>query len=303
MKSDNIIWTKGEFLKEHKANISMLSPSSQFGLNVFEGIRCYNSIDNSKLFLFKLDDHIDRLYDSAESLKLKIIMNRRDLKEQIISTIIKNKFKQDSIIRVTAYVDEAGSWTQNYNCEIIIIPRLYGRAYENKKSLSLYLNKWERITENSMPPTIKCGANYINSRIAHLDAIKNGFDTALLINNNGTISESTGACFFGVKNNELITPPISSSILDSITRKTIIKISKEILNIHTEIREVNIEEIELFEEIFLCGTSIEIFPVSKINKKQIGNNETGKLTSKLQETYFSVVRGGNKNYNNWITQI
>lgn len=89
MKSDNIIWTKGEFLKEHKANISMLSPSSQFGLNVFEGIRCYNSIDNSKLFLFKLDDHIDRLYDSAESLKLKIIMNRRDLKEQIISTIIK----------------------------------------------------------------------------------------------------------------------------------------------------------------------------------------------------------------------
>ena len=88
-----------------------------------------------------------------------------------------------------------------------------------------------------MPPTIKCGANYINSRLAHLDAVKNGFDTALLINNNGTISESTGACFFGIKNNKLITPPISSSILDSITRKTIIQISKKLLNINTEIRK------------------------------------------------------------------
>ena len=154
-----------------------------------------------------------------------------------------------------------------------------------------------------MPPTIKCGANYINSRLAHLDAVKNGFDTALLINNNGTISESTGACFFGIKNNKLITPPISSSILDSITRKTIIQISKELLNINTEIREVKLEEIELFEEIFLCGTSIEIFPVAKINKKQIGNNKVGILTSKLQEIYFSLVRGGHKNYNNWITQI
>ena len=172
-----------------------------------------------------------------------------------------------------------------------------------KKSLNLYLSKWERINENSMPPTIKCGANYINSRLAHLDAVKNGFDTALLINNNGTISESTGACFFGIKNNKLITPPISSSILDSITRKTIIQISKELLNINTEIREVKLEEIELFEEIFLCGTSIEIFPVAKINKKQIGNNKAGILDSKLQEIYFSLVRGGHKNYNNWITQI
>ena len=301
MKEEIIYWNKGEFKIESELTISLLSPTSQFGLNVFEGIRCYKNKDH--MLLFRLNDHIDRLYNSANQIGVRIKESKDELKKIIISLIKKNNFSSDIILRVILYVDQKGSWSQNYDGEILVIPKEYNRAYEKKKSLNLYLSKWERINENSMPPTIKCGANYINSRLAHLDAVKNGFDTALLINNNGTISESTGACFFGIKNNKLITPPISSSILDSITRKTIIQISKELLNINTEIREVKLEEIELFEEIFLCGTSIEIFPVAKINKKQIGNNEAGILTSKLQEIYFSLVRGGHKNYNNWITQI
>ena len=301
MKGEIIYWNKGEFKIESELTISLLSPTSQFGLNVFEGIRCYKNKDH--MLLFRLNDHIDRLYNSANQIGVRIKESKDELKKIIISLIKKNNFSSDIILRVILYVDQKGSWSQNYDGEILVIPKEYNRAYEKKKSLNLYLSKWERINENSMPPTIKCGANYINSRFAHLDAVKNGFDTALLINNNGTISESTGACFFGIKNNKLITPPISSSILDSITRKTIIQISKELLNINTEIREVELEEIELFEEIFLCGTSIEIFPVAKINKKQIGNNKAGILTSKLQEIYFSLVRGGHKNYNNWITQI
>lgn len=301
MKEEIIYWNKGEFKIESELTISLLSPTSQFGLNVFEGIRCYKNKDH--MLLFRLNDHIDRLYNSAYQIGVRIKESKDELKKIIISLIKKNNFSSDIILRVILYVDQKGSWSQNYDGEILVIPKEYNRAYEKKKSLNLYLSKWERINENSMPPTIKCGANYINSRLAHLDAVKNGFDTALLINNNGTISESTGACFFGIKNNKLITPPISSSILDSITRKTIIQISKELLNINTEIREVELEEIELFEEIFLCGTSIEIFPVAKVNKKQIGNNKAGILTSKLQEIYFSLVRGGHKNYNNWITQI
>jgi len=301
MKEEIIYWNKGEFKIESELSISLLSPTSQFGLNVFEGIRCYKNKDH--MLLFRLNDHIDRLYNSANQIGVRIKESKDELKKIIISLVKKNNFSSDIILRVILYVDQKGSWSQNYDGEILVIPKEYNRAYEKKKSLNLYLSKWERINENSMPPTIKCGANYINSRLAHLDAVKNGFDTALLINNNGTISESTGACFFGIKNNKLITPPISSSILDSITRKTIIQISKELLNINTEIREVQLEEIELFEEIFLCGTSIEIFPVAKINKKQIGNNEAGILTSKLQEIYFLLVRGGHKKYNNWITQI
>ena len=301
MKEEIIYWNKGEFKIESELTISLLSPTSQFGLNVFEGIRCYKNKDH--MLLFRLKYNIDRLYNSENKIGVRIKESKDELKKIIISLIKKNNFSSDIILRVILYVDQKGSWSQNYDGEILVIPKEYNRAYEKKKSLNLYLSKWERINENSMPPTIKCGANYINSRLAHLDAVKNGFDTALLINNNGTISESTGACFFGIKNNKLITPPISSSILDSITRKTIIQISKELLNINTEIREVKLEEIELFEEIFLCGTSIEIFPVAKINKKQIGNNKAGILTSKLQEIYFSLVRGGHKNYNNWITQI
>jgi branched-chain amino acid aminotransferase len=299
-KSNYTVWTKGKFLQENQAYISMLSPSSQFGLNVFEGIRCYKSLNDSELFIFRLDDHIDRLYNSAESLNLKITMNKKDLKEKIILTIIKNKFQQDSIIRVIAYVDEAGSWTQNYNCEVIIIPRLYGRAYEDKSSLTLSLSDWERINLNSMPPKIKAGANYINSRYAHIDAVNKGFDTALLLNNKGSISESTGSCIFIVKGNKLITPPISSSILDSITRKTVIKIATEVNNLQVDIREIKKDEVLQADEVFLCGTSIEIFPVSRINNSKYDSSD---ITSKIRDIYLSLVRGKLEEYGKWLTPV
>ena len=297
-KSNNIVWTKGQFLQENKAYIPMLSPSSQFGLNVFEGIRCYKSLNDSQLFIFRLDDHIDRLYDSAESLKLKITMNKKDLKEKIILTILKNKFKEDSIIRVIAYVDEAGSWTQNYNCEVIIVPRLYGRAYEDKSSLTLSLSDWERINLNSMPPKIKAGANYINSRYAHIDAVNKGFDTALLLNNKGSISESTGSCIFIVKGNKIITPPISSSILDSITRKTVLKIATKVNNLEVDIREIKKDEVLQADEVFLCGTSIEIFPVSRINNSKY---DSSVIKGKIKDMYLSLVRGKLQEYSKWLT--
>ena len=300
IKFNNIVWTKGQFLPENKAYISILSPSSQFGLNVFEGIRCYKSLNDSQLYIFRLDDHIDRLYDSAESLNLKISINKKVLKEKIISTIIKNKFKQDTIIRVIAYVDQAGSWTKNYNCEVIIIPRLYGRAYEDKSSLTLRLSDWERININSMPPKIKAGANYINSRYAHLDAVNKGFDTALLLNNKGFISESTGSCIFIVSGNKIITPPISSSILDSITRKTVIKIATKVNNLLVDVREIKKDEVLKADEVFLCGTSIEIFPVTRINNSKYVSSE---ITSKIRESYMSIVRGKLEEYGKWLTPV
>lgn len=298
MESNYLVWTRGKFCNENEVDISILSPSSQFGLNVFEGIRCYSSPDNEELFFFRLDDHIDRLYNSAECIDLKIKMSKKDLKEKIILTVKKNKLKKDSIVRVIAYVDEKGSWTQNYNCEIIIIPRIYGRAYENKSSLSLSLSNWERINKNSMPPKIKAGANYINSRYAHIDAVKKGYDTALLINNNGSISESTGSCIFMVKDNRIITTPISSSILDSITRKTIIEIAKKINNLSVDVKEIEKDEILNADEVFLCGTSIEIFPVSKINNSKYHSNE---ITYNIRDTYLSLVRGNFKEYYKWLT--
>lgn len=300
MDSNNIVWIKGKFINENKASINIFSPSSQFGLNVFEGIRCYSSFDNSQLFFFRLDDHINRLYNSAASLDLKIKMKEDDLKEKIIETIKKNKFKKDSIVRVIAYVDQKGSWTQKYDCEIVVLPRQYARAFENKSTIALYLSNWERININSMPPKIKAGANYINSRYAHIDAIKKGFDTALLLNNNGTISESTGSCIFMVKENKLVTTPLTSSILDSITRKTIIEIAKKINNLEVDVREIQKDELLNADEVFLCGTSIEVFPVSKINNTEYNSY---KITNKIRDSYLSLVRGSYKEFYKWLTPI
>jgi branched-chain amino acid aminotransferase len=300
MNSNRIIWFKDKFINEYEAKIPLMSPTAQFGLNVFEGIRCYFSKTNKKLLLFRVDDHINRLYNSAKSIGLIINEEKTLIKKNIIESIKQNKFKSDSIMRVIAFVDQPGSWTQKYNAEIVIVPRLYGRAYEEKSSLTLHMSNWERINNNSMPPTIKSGANYINSRIAHLDAQKNGFDTSILLNNQGNIAESTGSCIFIIKDEKLITPPITSSILDSITRKTILEISAKILNIKVVIKDITKNDLINSDEVFLCGTSIEVFPVSRINDSMF---KLGKITQQIKKLYMALVRGEIKEYDNWLTLI
>ena len=288
------IWFRGNIVERDKALISVLSPTSQYGINVFEGVRCYWNNDKQQLYAFKLDEHINRLLNSAKLLRLKHNYSYKDIKEAFIKTIRANSFKEDIIVRLTLFLDGFGSWSSLEPVEMFISGIPKGRYFNGKRGIKCCVSSWERINDNAFPPRIKAGANYLNSRLAQLEAINNGYDSCILLNKYGKVAEAPGACLFLVKNGNLITPIITSSILESINRQFIIDIARKELNIDVVERDVDRTELYLAEEAFLVGTAVEITPIIQIDDITINDKKLGKITRNLYDLFFKIVRGNYK---------
>ena len=298
------IWLKNEILNVNDAKINVLSPTSQFGLNVFEGIPCYWNDDDNQLYAFRLEDHYDRLLRSAKLLQLNCNYTKDDLKKAFVDVIKANEYDEDLSVRQTLFVDGFGSWGSEAPVEMFVAPIPRGKTSSeyNKKGLKCCISSWKRINEDTLSPRIKCGANYINSRVGQREALKNGYDTCIFLNEYGKISEGPGSCFFLVRDNTIVTPQLTDSVLESITRDTIIKIAK---SIGYEVIERTIDRTELYvcDEAFLCGSAMEITPILSIDQYVIGSGECGKITKEIHTKYLEIVRGKEKNYINWVTPI
>lgn len=303
--ANRFIWLGGEIVNVNEARINVLSPTAQFGLNVFEGIRCYWNEEKQQLFAFRLEDHLKRLKRSQRLLQMEDRYSLDELRQAFIAVIKANNYKEDIIVRQTLFVDGFGSWssTSPVNMFISPIPKKHTSAEYNKKGLNCCISSWQRINDNSLSPKIKCGANYINSRMAQLEALRNGYDTTIILNKEGKVSEGPGSCLFMVKNGELVTPLLTDSVLESITRDTIIQISKNHLQIPILERSIDRTELYTCDEAFLCGTSMEITPILSVDRTIIGNGETGLLTAKIQQTYLAIVTGDLDGYDKWLTSI
>ena len=307
MKTDvanRFIWLGGEILNVNDAKINVLSPTSQFGLNVFEGIRCYWNEKNQQLYAFRLDDHFKRLKRSMKLLCLEDKYSFKQLEDAFVSVIKANEYKEDIAVRQTVFVDGFGSWgsTSPVNMFVAPIPKAKTNPEYNKKGLNCCISSWERINDNSLSPRIKCGANYINSRMGQLEALRNGYDTTIFLNKEGKVSEGPGSCLFMVKDGELVTPLLTDSVLESITRDTIIKIARD-MGVKVVERSVDRTELYTCDEAFLCGSAMEITPVFSVDKYSINGGVKGELTQKIHQVYLKVVTGELEQYKDWITEI
>ena len=298
------IWFKGEILNVNDAKINILAPTSQFGLNVFEGIPCYWNDEEKQLYAFRLDDHYERLLKSARLLQLDCKYTKEDFTKALVDVVKANEYDENLSVRQTLFVDEFGSWGSEGPVEMFVAPIPRGRtsAEYNKKGLNCCVTSWRRISDENLSPRIKCGANYINSRVGQREALRNGYDTCIFLNEVGKVAEGPGSCFFIVKNKEIITPKLTDSVLESITRDTILKIA---INEGYKVTERTIDRSELytFNEAFLCGSAMEITPVLSIDKYGINNCEIGTITSDIHLRYLDVVSGINKDYMSWLTPI
>ena len=308
MKTDvknRFIWLDGKIVNVNDASINVLSPTSQFGLNVFEGIRCYWNKDQKQLYAFRLKDHFDRLKRSQKLIQMEDKFTIEELTEAFIDVIKANEYEEDIAVRQTLFVDGFGSWSSSgpVNMFISPIPKAKTNPEYNKKGLNCCISSWQRIHDNSLSPRIKCGANYINSRMAQLEALRNGYDTTIFLNKDGKVSEGPGSCLFMVKNGKLVTPLLTDSVLESITRDTIIKIAKDVLGIPFEERSIDRTELYTCDEAFLCGSAMEITPIFSVDKYLIGNGEAGKITTELHKTYLEMVTGQIDGYEDWVTPI
>ena len=307
MKTDvanRFIWFKGEIINVNDAKINILSPTSQFGLNVFEGIPCYWNEEKKQLYAFRLDDHYNRLIRSARLIQIDCPFTKEELQKAFVDVIKANEYDENLSVRQTLFVDGFGSWgsSEPVNMFVAPIPRGKTSAEYNKKGLNCMVTSWRRISDTTLSPRIKCGANYINSRVGQREALRNGYDTCIFLNEAGKVAEGPGSCLFIIVNGTLVTPLLTDSVLESITRDSIIQIAKS-MGISVVERTIDRTELYTCDEAFLCGSAMELTPVLTIDKYVVGTGETGKITSDLHKAYLDVVRGKNSQFKDWVTVI
>ena len=299
------IWFKGEILNVNTAMVNVLAPTSQFGLNVFEGIPCYWNDEQKQLYAFRLNEHYDRLIRSAKLMQFDLRYTKADFKKALIDTVKANEYDENLSVRQTLFVDGFGSWGSDGPVEMFVAPIPRGRtsAEYNKKGLNCCITSWRRICDEDLSPRIKCGANYINSRVGQREALRNGYDTCIFLNAVGKVAEGPGSCFFMVKGNTLITPRLTDSVLESITRDTVIKLATEELGLNFEERTIDRTELYMADEAFLCGSAMEITPIYTIDRYPIGIGVQGEITKLLHMKYLDCVTGKIENRKSWLTAI
>ena len=263
------IWFDGKFLTQDKAKVPVTTHAIHYGTSIFEGIRAYWNKEN--LFIFRLDEHVKRFRNSGKYYNISLRFSDNEIKKAIMNLCKKNKIKKSCYVRPFYFVGQYGinlHVTKKAPTHVAMFSFPFGDLFD-KNGITACISIWRKFNDQSTPTQAKMGGNYLNSILATQDAKKRGFDEAILLDKNGYVSEAPGENIFIVKRNTLITPPLSSSALDGITRKSILAFSKD-LKLKTKIKNITKEELKSAEEVFLSGTAAEITPIKKVDRKKIG---------------------------------
>lgn len=304
MQKSEFIWMDGEYLKWDDAQISVMSHTLHYGTGVFEGIRARETSIGTAIF--RLKDHIERLFSSAEAYNLKIPYSYDEIFDASKSIVLKNKLK-DAYIRPLVFFGsgEMGLLPKDVPVQVAVSAWSWG-AYLGREAVGngvrVCLSPWERISPKSFKPYAKGVGGYMNSTLAKIDAVDRGYDDAMMLSDSGNVAEGSGQNIFVIKNNEILTPPIETGALNGITRRTVIQIANDL---DLKISEVNITKQELFEadELFFTGTATEVVGVVSIDETSISNGTPGKITNEIRSEFMDIVLGRNEKYINWLTRV
>ena len=297
------IWLDGTFCDWKDAKIHILTHTLHYGTGVFEGVRAYETEQGPAIF--RLQDHTSRLFKSAELIGMNIPYSQTELMEAQCESVKINKLKNAYIRPLCFYGNEGmGLRADNLKVHASVSSWDWG-AYlgedKIKNGIKVKVSPFPKRAADSMLYKAKATGNYLNSMLALQDALSSGYDEALILDTENTVNEGSGENFFIVKNETLITPELST-VLDGITRKTIIQLAAD-LEISTEEKKIELDEVYNCDEAFFTGTAAEVTPIIQINNESIGNRKPGKITSMLQENYFKLITGRYNKHSDWLTII
>ncbi len=292
----------GQIVPFGDARISIMAPGLTFAATVFEGMRGYWNEEQEQLYVFHLRDHLDRLQFSMSVIEMDEAPSSDELTAQVIALLRANGFREDCYIRVQTYIDDWGDMTATGPVGSSVVCRVRPRidAFETGKHLAV--SSWRRNADDASPPRIKATANYLNSRLAGLEAKRVGAGGAIILNRDGTVSEGPGGCLFIVRDGKWLTPPVTAGILESITRRTLLAVSDDMGQATVE-RDIGRTELYLCDEALYCGTGQEIVPILSVDGKAVGGGVPGPLTRRLQSAYDAIVRGRDDRYRHWLTPV
>lgn len=299
------IWINGSVVNWDEATIHVLTHGLHYGTGVFEGIRCYKTVNGPAVF--RLPDHIQRLIESCKIYFMDIRYSKAQLQKAVIDVIKANRMNE-CYVRPIAYYGYGKMGVNPLPNKVSLAIAAwkweeYLKGNEGSKTVRLMTSSWMRIDGRSMPVHAKATANYANSALARVEALKAGFDEAIMLNTSGMVVEASAENIFIVKNNTLITPSITSGALNGITRDSILDLAKE-NKIYYEIRNILRDELYTADEVFLTGTATEVTPVAEIDSRLIGDGNGGIITNQLKKLFESVVHGKDKKFSKkWLTAI
>jgi branched-chain amino acid aminotransferase len=297
------LWLNGELVPRAQANLPIGSAAVFYGTNVFEGIRAYWNNAEEELYCFRVAEHFARLRESMKMMRFTVSYSDDELYEALRDVLTGNEVHGDIHMHMVAYVAGSGQ-DATEPTGLYINPRLRGRITPPDSGLQCCISSWTRTSDNAIPIRLKCGANYQNARLAVLQAKADGYDAPIFLNNPGKVAEGTGASFFMVRKGKLVTPTITSDILESITRTTLIEeICPHLLELEVVEREIDRTELYVADEAFFCGSGYEITPITSIDRFPLGTGAVGPITQRITEAYMNLVRGIDSRFPEWRTPI
>lgn len=297
-------YLEGEFLPLAQAKISIMTHALHYGTAVFEGIRGNWNAEQNQLYLFRLREHYMRLAQGCGLLLIDLPYSVDDMCELTLKMVHMSGLREDVYVRPLAYKGSEALGVRLHHLEdkflALVIP--WG-PYLNAEGGTCCVSTWRRPEDNTIPPQAKVTGAYINNALAKTEAVRNGYDEAILLTPDGHVGEGSGENIFLVKGGVLITPPIYNNILVGITRDTVIQLARRELGLEVMERPVDRCELYLAEECFLSGTAAHISPIVAIDQRPVGDGKVGKITRSLQDIYGEVIKGNIASYKDWLSPV
>ncbi len=303
-KGSEKIWHNGKLIAWEDAKIHIMSHTINYASSLFEGIRCYNTLNGSAVF--RLDKHIQRLVKSCKIYRIDIPYTSDALHEAVLETIRANKMKQCYIRPIVLRgLGEFGVNPFSSPVEVFVAAWDWGKylgpeALDN--GVDVCVSSWTRMAPNTLPAMAKAAANYMNSQLVKMEAIKNGYVEGIALDPFGFVSEGSGENIFLVLDRKVYTPPLTASILSGVTRDSVITICRDL---GYEVLEQSIprEMLYISDELFFTGTAAEITPIRSVDKIKIGSGVRGSVTKEIQDVFFSLIKGERLDRHSWLTPV
>ena len=293
----------GEIVPYADAKVHVLSPGLKYGAGVFEGIRGYWNTDRGEMYLFRLKEHLDRLQYSMRVMRYDHDITSEQVEAAIVAVVRANELREDVHIRPMVWVDGDGEMLSRGPIGWMVAALARPPNPQVRDGVNVGVSSWRRNADTGMPPRVKATANYVNGRLAGLQGKADGYDNVLMLTQAGHVAESPGSCFFMIRNGRPVTPSVTSGILESVTRATVMELLQELSGHDTDQRDIDRTEVYGAEEAFFCGSGYEVQPVLTLDRLPIGSGAPGPLTRRLQERYFAVVRGQTNDHTDWLTPV
>ena len=299
-----IAYFEGDYVALKDAKVSIMTHAFMYGTATFEGIRAYWSAEQGQLYGLFIREHLERIRNSAKMLLMDPVPSVDELFAIVVETIRRNHFHEDAYIRPSFYKSTRaiGVKLHHLDHQLYVIATPFGNYVDIEKGIRLMTSSWRRNADEALPARGKIVGGYVNMAFQKSEAELNGYDEALVLTPSGHASEASAANLYMVRGGTLITPPVSDDILEGVTRKAILTLAAD-LGIPTEIRSIDRSELYVCDEVFLCGTGVQVSAAIEVDHRAVGTGQIGPISRRISETYFDAVRGKLPQYQSWLTPI